>query len=73
MGFYENFERTREHLTKDQENDSAVKGLLQTGKQMHDFLKSEGLEKIEAEGKKFDPNIHEALEVVESKPKILKI
>jgi molecular chaperone GrpE len=30
-------------------------------KQLNDFLAENGLQPIEAEGKKFDPNLHEAI------------
>ena len=34
-------------------------------KQFRDVLSSEGVEEIEAQGSKFDPNLHEATSVVE--------
>jgi molecular chaperone GrpE len=47
-------------------NDSVV-GLLQIKNQLLDFLKKEGLEEIESLGKKFDPNLHEAVGETEGK------
>lgn len=49
-------------------------GLAITIKQLEDILKEEGLEEIKTEtGVKFDPNLHEAVEVVEGKEKGAKI
>jgi len=36
-------------------------GMLLVQKQLNDFLEENGLQPIEAEGKKFDPNLHEAI------------
>ncbi len=41
-------------------NDSGVLLIL---KQLREVLNSEGVKEIEAEGQKFDPNLHEAVEV----------
>ncbi len=48
---------------KEEEN---VKGILQIKNQIVNFLKNQGLEEINSLGEKFDPNIHEALDTVES-------
>jgi len=48
-------------------DDEYVKGLLLIKAQLSDFLKSQGVEPIEAVGKKFDPNFHEVVEEI-SKP-----
>jgi molecular chaperone GrpE len=36
-------------------------GMVLVQKQLNDFLEENGLQPIEAEGKKFDPNLHEAI------------
>ena len=36
-------------------------GMVLVQKQLNDFLQENGLQPIEAEGKKFDPNLHEAI------------
>lgn len=36
-------------------------GMVLVQKQLNDFLEENGLQAIEAEGKKFDPNLHEAI------------
>ena len=36
-------------------------GMSMVGRQIHDFLRESGVQEIEALGKAFDPNLHEAL------------
>lgn len=59
----DNLERTLQAIEKDE--DDKVKniftGIDMVRKQFLDVLKSNGLEVIEAVGKEFDPNFHEAL------------
>lgn len=38
-----------------------IKGLEMVRKQLEDFLREHGVEKVEAHGKPFDPNCHEAM------------
>ena len=58
----DNFEKA----THQQEKvNQVVKGFLQIKKQLEDLLKKEGVEEIKAEGEKFDPNFHEALEKIQ--------
>jgi len=45
--------------------DEGVKGILQIKKQILDFLKTQGIEEIQAMGQKFDPNFHEVVEEIE--------
>src|SRR5258705_4566 len=40
---------------------SADSGMVLVQKQLNDLLAENGLEPIEAEGNKFDPNLHEAI------------
>ena len=54
----DNFERA---LTADKEAESFHQGVEMIYKQMVEALKKHGLEYIETEGKKFDPNFHEAV------------
>jgi molecular chaperone GrpE len=63
----DNLESAQMHL-KDE-------GLEMVIKQFKDILKEEGVEEIEAQGRPFDPNLHEATEVIEGKNdnKIVKI
>jgi len=65
----DNFEIAEKKLPEDLKNDENVKGILQIKNQILDFLKNQGVEKIESLGKKFDPNLMEVVEVVEMKEK----
>ena len=49
--------------------DSLLGGVEMTLRKLLDILGKEGLTKIEAVGKKFDPNLHEATEIVPAKDK----
>jgi molecular chaperone GrpE len=55
------------NIPGDLKKDENVKGLLNIYKQVKDFLKCQGVEEISSLNEKFDPNIHEAVEEVESK------
>jgi molecular chaperone GrpE len=47
---------------KEQGEDSPIySGMVLVQKQLNDLLEENGLQAIEAEGKKFDPNLHEAI------------
>lgn len=62
----DNFEKAA--LQQEKVN-QVVKGFLQIKKQLEDLLKKEGVEEIKAEGEKFDPNFHQAIEEIEVKDK----
>jgi molecular chaperone GrpE len=48
--------------TKEQGEQSPIySGMILVQKQLNDLLAENGLQTIEAEGKKFDPNVHEAI------------
>ena len=55
----DNLENAQKHLEDE--------GLEMVIKQFREVLKEEGVEEIEAEGTNFDPNLHEATEVLEGK------
>jgi molecular chaperone GrpE len=40
---------------------SILQGMSMVQKQLHDFLKNNGLEEVQAEGEAFDPNKHDAV------------
>ena len=65
----DNLYLAEKHLSDDLKDNEYVKGLLQIKTQFLDFLKSQGIEPIEALGKKFDPQFHEVMEEVEAKDK----
>lgn len=50
----------------DKEKNDYLTGLLNIRKQMEKFLKSYGVEEIDTVGNEFDPNIHEAVAMVDS-------
>lgn len=58
---YENLERAIENGKNSDNKDSLLDGVEMTYKQMQDVLEKNGLEPIEALGKKFDPYKHEVL------------
>ncbi len=57
--------RAEKEIPKDQKEDRVVKGFLQIGAQWREFLKQQGVEAIETVGKRFSPELHEALGEVE--------
>lgn len=63
----ENFRRAFTHIPENLKEDEWVKGVKNVEKQLEDTLRNEGLQKIDTEGKEFDPNLCEALMFEESK------
>jgi len=64
----DNFDFASKNLPKNLMEDENVKGILQIRKQILDFLKTQGVEEIEAKPEgKFDPSFHEAVETAEGK------
>jgi len=55
------------NISKEMRKDQWVKGLLQIKSQILDFLKTEGIEEIKSIGEKFNPQFHEAIEIVGGK------
>jgi molecular chaperone GrpE len=67
LGFYEDFERCVEAARKNPgEQTGLLKGVEMTLKRMQDLLKEYDVTEIDAIGKKFDHNLHEALMTEES-------
>lgn len=62
----DNFDRALMQLNEDQKEDSFVKGIILIDQQLKNALEREGVKRIEALGKDFDPNYHEALAHVPS-------
>lgn len=64
----DNLERALEHAQKDGvgQESPLFAGVNLVKKQLLDFLKSEGLEKLETGDKLFDPHVHEAVAFTES-------
>lgn len=61
----DNFERALNVEAKEEETKQLLKGMEMVHRQLQDALKTEGLEVIEASGKEFDPNFHQAVMQVE--------
>src|SRR6266849_4670032 len=57
----DHFELGLEAARGESEQSPIYSGMTLVLKQLHDFLAENGLQAIEAEGKKFDPNLHEAI------------
>lgn len=62
----DNFQLAARHVPANLEKDNWAQGIRQIEKQFEDILLSVGLERIESVGQKFDPNLHEAVEHIES-------
>lgn len=61
----DNFDIAERNLTEGLKNDEHIKGILQIKIQILEFLKTQGVEKINCLGKKFNPNLQEAVGEVE--------
>ena len=61
----DNFELAEKNISSKVKNNEEINGLLQIKNQLEDFLKKQGVEEIESVGKKFDINLHEAVEELE--------
>lgn len=55
------------NISKEMKKNQWVKGLLQIKSQILDFLKLEGIKEIKSIGEKFNPQFHEAIDVVQGK------
>jgi molecular chaperone GrpE len=61
VAIVDNFELGLEAAKGQGEQSPIYSGMTLVLKQLNDFLAENGLQPIEAEGKKFDPNLHEAI------------
>jgi len=61
VGIIDNFELGLAAAKEQGENSPIYSGMVLVQKQLNDLLAENGLQAIEAEGKKFDPNLHEAI------------
>jgi len=52
-------------LSADNNNSKIVKGVKMVADQLYEELQKRGLERIDAEGEEFDPNLHKAVETRE--------
>lgn len=61
----DNFQLAARHLPENFAHDNWAQGISQIEKQFENILLDSGLSRIEALGKQFDPEYHEAMEEVE--------
>jgi len=64
LDILDNIYIAEEKLPKDLEKNEWVKGILNIKNQILEFLKNQGVKRIDCLKKEFDPNFHEAVEVV---------
>ena len=62
----DNFERAMQAAEQSQSFEALIGGVSGTFKQLHTFLQKAGITTIDAIGKEFDPNFHDAIGQVES-------
>ncbi|MEI6144531.1 MAG: nucleotide exchange factor GrpE [Candidatus Berkelbacteria bacterium] len=62
----DHFQLAAKHLPKELEGDNWAQGIKQIEKQFENILFENGLERIESVGQEFNPELHEAIEEVES-------
>lgn len=63
---FDNFALATKHLPKELQENNWVQGIIFIHKQLQDILLSEGVEIIDPMGQIFDPNLHEAVDSVDS-------
>src|SRR5881296_1035177 len=61
VSILDNFELGLAAAKTEGEQSPIYSGMILVQKQLNDLLEENGLQAIEAEGKKFDPNLHEAI------------
>ena len=61
VSILDNFELGLVAAKTESERSPIYSGMVLVQKQLNDLLEENGLQAIEAEGKKFDPNLHEAI------------
>ena len=61
VSILDNFELGLAAAKTESEHSPIYSGMVLVQKQLNDLLEENGLQTIEAEGKKFDPNLHEAI------------
>jgi molecular chaperone GrpE len=61
LGVVDDFDRAVAHLPEEAKKVPWVEGILAIHRKLNSVLESEGVEKIEAQDKPFDPNLHEAV------------
>ena len=62
----DHFQLAAKHLPKELETDNWTQGIKQIEKQFENILSENGLARIDSVGQEFNPQIHEAVEEIES-------
>ncbi len=62
----DNFKLAADHMPKELNDNNWAQGIKQVERQLESILQNEGLEQIKTVGEQFDPNLHEAIEHIES-------
>ena len=66
LDVYDNFERALENVPKELLENEWVRGVIEVQKQFEHFFNEQGVKAIKAQGERFDPQLHEAVEQVET-------
>lgn len=66
LPIYDTFSLAVRHIPEDLKDKEWTKGVVQLKSQLENLLQGKGLEEIKSIGEKFDPEIHEAVEMVDS-------
>jgi molecular chaperone GrpE len=66
LPIYDTFSLAIKHIPDGLKDEDWTKGVIQLKIQLEDLLKTKGLEEIKSTGEKFNPEIHEAVEMIES-------
>lgn len=61
----DSFDLAAKRIPKEYLENESVKGMMMIKAQLEDFLKANGVEAIVAQGEKFNPEFHEAAQMVE--------
>ncbi len=67
----DDLDRALESVPEDIKNHSWVDGVRFISRKLHSILESRGLKRIEAIGKRFDPNFHESAALAEGKEDVV--
>ncbi len=62
----DNFDMALGAMKKAKDKNAVMDGIVLVQKEFHKILEENGVEKIETEGKHFDPNVHEAVSMSET-------
>ncbi len=62
----DNFDMALGAMEKAEDKEAVMDGIRLVQKEFHRILDENGVEKIKTEGERFDPNVHEAVSVVET-------